>query len=181
MYDRIETKNLILRKARNDDLEYIWNNVWKDKTLASTMLWRTTDNITDAKGRLERTINYQKNNTSYFICLKENDEPIGFIGFLKKENDVYEDYGLCIARKCQKKGYGKEALGAILNIVFEKLNGSKFTYSLFSTNENSRKVCLACGFKYSESKELTREHDNMKFLVDYYFLDKDMYIKSKVR
>lgn len=181
MINKIETKNLLLRKARYDDLESIWNNVWKDETLASTMLWRVTDNINDAKGRLERTIKYQSKNYSYFICLKEKDEPIGFIGFIKKKMDVYEDYGLCIARKYQKNGYGKEALGAILNVVFENLNGKKFTYSLFSTNENSRKVCLAFGFKYFESRELTREHDNKKFLVDYYYLDKDMYEKEKKR
>ena len=84
MINKIETKNLLLRKARYDDLESIWNNVWKDETLASTMLWRVTDNINDAKGRLERTIKYQSKNYSYFICLKEKDEPIGFIGFIKK-------------------------------------------------------------------------------------------------
>ena len=33
--ERIETKNLVLRKVTNADLEAIWENMWQDECLKS--------------------------------------------------------------------------------------------------------------------------------------------------
>ena len=124
-YDEIITDRLHIRKAKLDDLDDIYNNIWSDETIASTMLWKTNNNKEEAINRLERTVEFHKNNYSYFICLKDTDEVIGFGGFREVENekDVYEDYGLCIAKKYQGMGFAKEATDAFLNIIF---NGFKF-------------------------------------------------------
>lgn len=179
--ERIETKNLILRKAKVDDLEYIWKNVWSDSSIAENMLWPVTKTKEEAKERLDRTIKYQSENYAYFVCLKDSDEPVGFAGVFerKDEKSIYEESGICIASKCQGRGYAKEVVGALKYLVFDKLKGEKFIYGCFSTNERSRKVCLSQGFKYFESKEHIREHDKMKYISDYYYLDKDMYDKEQ--
>lgn len=171
------TENLILRKAKEDDLMAIWNNIWKNEEIAKNMLWQTTKTEQEARNRLERTINYQKDNYAYFVCLKLNNEPIGFAGVFEKEAGIFEESGICIARKCQGKGYGKEVVMALKQLIFEKLGGKRFIYSCFSTNEKSRRVCLSQGFKYFESKETVREHDGMKFIIDYYYIDREMYEK----
>ena len=93
----------------------------------------------------------------------------------EKENGVYEDRGLCIARKYQAKGYGKQVVEAFMKLIFEELNGNKFIYSCFSTNENSRKVCLHFGFKYLETKNIVRDYDNAEFVSDYYYMNREMY------
>ncbi len=172
--DKLETKNLILRKARKIDLDSIWNNIWKDDKIAENMLWEVTKNIEDANSRLERTIKYQSENYAYFVCLKSNDEPIGFAGIKEIEEGVYEESGICIARKYQGKGYAKEVVDALKTLIFDILNGDKFIYGCFSTNERSKKVCLSQGFKYLNSVDITRDYDNKKFTVDYYYFDKDM-------
>ena len=174
-YKIIETERLILRKAKDTDLEYIWKNVWNNQSIADNMLWEVTKTIDDAKSRLERTINYQKDNYAYFICLKDTDEPIGFIGIKEEDANIYEDTGICITPLHQKKGYGKEVIGAIKKLIFEKLNGEKFIYSCFSTNEKSRKLCLSQGFKYLKSVPKIREHDQFKYISDIYYFDKEMY------
>ena len=178
--EKIVTKNLVLRKAKMVDTEKIWNNVWKDEKIAETMLWETTKTYEDAEKRMERTIKYQDNNYAYFVCLKSNDEPIGFAGVLEKTNGVYEESGICIAREYQGRGYAKEVVQALKQLIFDRLNGNRFIYGCFSTNEKSRKVCISQGFKYLNSQEITREWDNKKFLVDYYYLDKEMYYKVKI-
>ena len=43
-YDEIITDRLILRKARLEDLDDIYNNIWRDKEIASTMLWKISNN-----------------------------------------------------------------------------------------------------------------------------------------
>ena len=61
-YQTLEGENIILRKAKEDDLDSIWKNVWIDKSIADNMLWEVTTTLEDAKLRLKRTINYQKIN-----------------------------------------------------------------------------------------------------------------------
>lgn len=175
----LETNNLILRKAKKDDLEYIWNNIWIDDDIASNMLWKPTKTREDAITRLDRTIEYQSKNYSYFICLKSNDEPIGFAGIVEKEPGIYEESGICICRKYQKNGYAKEVVNVLKILVFEKLSANRFLYGCFSTNEPSRKVCLSQGFKYLNSSNVTRDWDNKEFVVDYYYFDKEMYKRKR--
>lgn len=176
---RIETQNLILRKAKKEDLNKIWNNIWKDEKIAETMLWKPTKTYEEALQRLERTIKYQESNYAYFICLKENDEPIGFAGIKEIEENIYEESGICIATKCQGKGYGKEVLKALEYLVFEKLNGDKFLYGFFKDNEKSKRVCLSQGFKYLKSGTIVREWDNKEFENELYYQNKEMYFERK--
>lgn len=171
----LETDNLILRKAKEDDLEKIWNNVWKDKKIADNMLWEPTETREEAVKRMKRTIEYQSKSYAYFVCLKSNNEPIGFAGVWEKEIGIYEDSGICICGNHQRKGYAKEVVNALKKLVFEELNANRFIYGCFSTNEPSRKVCLSQGFKYLESSNIIRQWDSKEFTADYYYFDKEMY------
>jgi len=148
------TDNLILRKAKTTDLEKIYQNIWSDFDIAKTMLWEPTKTKEDAIDRLHRTIEYQKNNYAYFVCLKSTDEPIGFAGIKEVEHGIYEESGICIAVKYQGNGYGKEVVKALKHLIFVELKGKNFLYGCFSTNEKSRKVCLSQGFKYLNSVEV---------------------------
>lgn len=176
--ERIETKNLVLRKAKPSDLEAIYKNIWSDESVAQTMLWTPTRSLEDAVSRLERTIKYQSENYGYFVCLKDTDEPIGFGGIGKISDGYYEERGICIARKYQGRGYGKEVLGALLDLVFDHLDGDKCLYGCFSENIRSRNVALHFGFEYFESMDMTREWDHKTFTVDYYTLSKADHIKN---
>ncbi len=178
MKNKIETNRLILRKAKLSDLDNIYNNVWSDSSIADNMLWKVTENKEKAEDRLNRTIKYQKDHYSYFICLKDTDEVIGFIGIYEKEKNIYEDTGICISLKYQNKGYGKEVLKAIINLVFNGLNGNCFLYSCFSSNIKSKKLCTSLGFKYKDSETTIRDYDKKEFIVDYYYLDRDMYLNE---
>jgi hypothetical protein len=55
-------KKIILRKARAEDLDSMWNNIWRDKEF---MLWKPVENIEEAKIRLQKTIEYQKSNLAF--------------------------------------------------------------------------------------------------------------------
>lgn len=173
----LETKNLILRKAKKDDLDAIYNNIWKDEKIADNMLWEPTKNLKDAVERLNRTIEYQSKNYAYFVCLKEINKPIGFAGIKEKEKGVFEESGICIAREHQGKGYAKEVVSVLKKLIFEELKGNRFIYGCFSTNERSRKVCLSQGFKYLNSEGKIREWDKKQFIVDYYYFDKEMLLQ----
>ena len=172
---QLVTEHLILRKAVPSDLELIWNRVWKQEELSKMMLWEPTPTLEEAKDRLERTIQYQKDHYAYFVCLKEINEPIGFAGIQALPNHEYEETGICIAKEFQGKGYAKEVVSALRKLIFEELNGNRFYYGCFHENERSRRVCLALGFRYYHSQVNVREWDQYEHVSDYYYFDRGMY------
>ena len=172
MIDRLETARLLLRKARAEDLDAIWRNIWRDLGVAATMLWTPTQTRAAARQRLERTMAYQAENYGYFVCRKDTDEAIGFAGIRETEPGVWDETGICVARAYQGRGYGKEILAALLELAFEKLGGKRFVYSCFRENERSAALCKHFGFALSHSTDITRERDGKTFLTDVYTLDR---------
>ncbi len=170
MIERIETERLVLRKAEARDLEPIWQRVWQDGRLAATMLWAPTETREAAEERLARTMAYQANNYAYFVCLRETDEPIGFGGVRELEPGVWDETGLCIAFDWQGRGYGKELLRALIDLVFRELGGRCFHYSCFHGNAASAALCRSCGFVCTGSRPETRERDGFEYLCDCYEL-----------
>lgn len=172
MIERIETKNLVLRKAKDSDLITIWKNVWIDHELAKTMLWTPTETQEEAEERLVRTKAYQAQNHAFFVCIKETDEPIGFGGVRETEPGVYDETGLCIARAYQHRGYGKELLSALIGLVFENLGGHAFTYGCFHENTASAALAKSCGFVYMNTDMGFRQRDGYVYQCDHYILNK---------
>lgn len=171
-YNRIETDRLVLRKARVEDLNTIYNTVWSKDSLAKYMLWEVTKDLESANIRMDKTINYQSRNFAYFIALKDSDKVIGFGGFKEIDRGLFEDAGLCIAEEYQGYGYAKEVVRKLVDIVFNKLDGKRFIYGCFRENEKSRNVCLGLGFKYLKSENKVREYDQYEYINDEYYLDK---------
>ncbi|MBR0476119.1 MAG: GNAT family N-acetyltransferase [Treponema sp.] len=161
-------EKLILRKAKLEDLDSMWNNIWQDKELAKYMLWKPVENIEEAKIRLEKTIEYQKSNLAFYICLEESDEAIGFLGAANIGNGVFEDCGICIANKYQGKGFGKQAMQLLLKMIFEELGEKEFIYSCFEENKKSQRLCESLGFEYKYTKQNTRKWDGLNYTAKYY-------------
>ena len=161
-------ENIILRKAKADDLDAMWENVWQDNELAEYMLWKPVENYDEAKIRLEKTIEFQRTNYAFYVCLEDTDEAIGFIGAKEISEGVFEDCGICISRKYQGRGYGKQALVLFLKMIREDLNARKFVYSCFEQNLKSKKLCESLGFKYEYTKECTRNWDGLNYKALYF-------------
>ena len=177
--DRIETKNLVLRKARLSDLDAIYENIWSDKSVAETMMWKPTESYEEAVERLKRTMIYHSQYPAYFVCLKETDEPIGFAGMREEEPGVYEETGICVAVKYQNRGFGKEILGALLELAFIHYEGDRFIYAFMQHNTRSKTVCLRHGFQYLSKGEEILEWDGKAHLCEYYYLDRDEYLRRR--
>ncbi len=176
---QIETARLRLRKARPDDLEPIWQNVWQDERLARDMLWQVSATREEAESRLARTIEYQQTYPAFFVCEKATDTPIGFGGVFEKEPGVYAESGLCLAVAYQRQGLGKELLSALVSLVFERLGGRRFLYSCFHHNLRSAALCKAFGFVYATSEQGVRGYDGFAYTVDNYELNLDDYLRAK--
>ena len=53
---KLETKDLILKKAEFEDWKTIYYNLWRHKESAKYMLWQPTETDEDAKDRMKRNL-----------------------------------------------------------------------------------------------------------------------------
>ena len=167
MYKEVlETKDLILRKARLDDVVSIYQNYWSDAESAKFMLWKVTPNLDVAQEKLERSINFQKDKIAYIIEEKKSGKVIGSAGVIEIEPGVFDDAGIGFGIPFTGKGYGKQVLYCFMKYLFDVLEAKKFFCSCFRENINSAKLQKSMGFEYFGTTEKVRPFDGYEYLCD---------------
>lgn len=172
MKEELVTKDLILGKAKQEDLHPIFNNYWCNQNTAKFMLWAPLKNLAEAQERLDKAINFQKNHLAFFIYEKNTGEAIGHATMLEIEEGVWEDGGIGMGEKFVGKGYGKQVLNCLINYLFGEMNAKKIICSCHTDNIPSKKLQQSCGMKFSHTEEITRKKDNLTFLAEYYTIDR---------
>lgn len=178
MFDELIGEKIILRKAKEDDYLSMLENVWSDEEIYKWMLFTPTLSLADAKDRNHRSMEYQKDNYAYYVALKENDLAIGFCSVREYEDKKYKECGICVGRKYQGMGLGKEIVKLLLDLVFNKLNGEEFCYGYFQDNLKSKSLAEYFNFQYERTEEMIRPWDNAFKKVDISILRKEDYLKK---
>lgn len=117
---KLETKDLVLKKAEFTDWKAIYKNLWMHEESARYMLWTPTKTEEDAKARMFRTIEFEKkpeNKYLFLVYLKETGEAIGFAGMREREPEIYEECGIALGPDFVRKGYGRQILNALTDEV----------------------------------------------------------------
>ena len=139
----IETKDLVLDKAKFSDWEKMLENVWSHPESAKYMMWNITTNEEDAKIRIEKTIE-------------------------KISEEVWEEAGICLGPNYVHRGYGKQILQALIEYCKQQYNAKEFIYSSREQNEASIRLAKSLGFEQFDSdvkidKRDTQEYKLLKF------------------
>lgn len=170
---QLETKDLILGKAKQEDLQSIFNNYWCNSNTAKFMLWVPQKNLEEAQERLDKTIAFQKDHLAFMIYEKATGEAIGQAAMKEIEDGVWEDGGVGMGEKCVGKGYGKQILNCFFDYLFGELNAKKIICSCHPDNIPSKRLQQSCGMKFTHSEEFTRKKDNVTYMAEYYAITKE--------
>lgn len=150
----MESKDIVLRKAEFEDWKALYRNVWSREETARYMYWRVTASEEDARERIYRTIEYQKDHDAYLVHGKKSGEAIGFAGVRETEPHIYHETGIALGPEYVGKGYGKQILLLLLEHC-RALGGEMFYYSARAQNTASKALALSCGFTYQYSEQKT--------------------------
>ena len=153
----LETKDLILEKAKFEDWRAMYHNVWSRPETARFMLWKVTVNEEEAKARMQRTILYQETHEAFLIYEKVHGQAIGFAGIDELEPGIFTDTGIAIGPEFVGRGYGKQTLKLLLRYCSMQLHGNEFRYTTRSENTASKALALSCGFIYQYSRKKMSE------------------------
>lgn len=155
----LETERLIIEEATLNDASFFFE-------LLNSPNWiefigdRNIKLLEDANKFVQESLidNYKKNGFGFYkMSLKENNQPIGAIGFLKRDYLDFPDIGYAILPNYEGKGYVSEAAKAVLEYGKKKLNLKEIV--AFTTEENlvSQKILLKIGLYFREKRILDGE------------------------
>ena len=165
-----ETKDLYLKKARQEDWRAMYYNLWSHPESARYMLWDVTTSEEDAKARMERTIAFQASHAYHWtVYEKASGQAIGFAGLRILEPRVCEETGIAVGPAFTGKGYGKQILNALADFAKKELGAKRLLGCCRSENAASRGMQLSCGFRFSHCEEKVDPRNDMPYTMEYYY------------
>ena len=168
---RIETKDLVLKKASMDDWKDIYHNLWCYPESAKYMLWEVTTSEDAAIERIIRTISFQKyNKYAFFIYEKKNEKAIGFAGMKEIEPGIYEDIGIALGPAYTGKGYGTQILMALVDEA-RKSGAHRFVATCRKQNTRSHDLMMKCGFSFSHDENRIDPRDGGSYILEFNTLE----------
>ena len=146
----IETERLILRGMRVSDKEDMYEYACLP-TVTRFLTWEPHTSISYTKQYLEYIGSRYRVGDFYdwAVVYKENGKMIGTCGFSRIDcrNDLGE-VGYVLNPDYWGKGIAAEAVWAVMEFGFDKMNLHRIEARFMKGNENSLKVMKKCGMQY---------------------------------
>ena len=167
----METERLRLRELTPEDLDALY------AVLGDSDIMRHYPYTFDT-ARVENWIRRNQQRYGVFgfglwaVCRKDTGELIGDCGITMQQIDrvILPEIGYHIRRDCQRQGYAREALAAVIQAFFEKTDTVLFTGGHYAYNTISGELLKKLGFTYEgiEHKAMRHAERGPTDLVCYY-------------
>ena len=147
----IETERLILRRARAEDAQAMFENWASDPDVTKFLTWPTYTSPDTAHSILQLwTGNYENPDFyQWMIDLKELGQPIGSISVVEQNDRVEKaEIGYCIGRPWWNRGITTEALTAVIGFLFTEVGMNRVEARHDPNNPGSGAVMRKCGMTY---------------------------------
>ncbi len=178
----IETERLLLRHWKETDLDDLYEYAHND-LVGPSAGWPVHKSKEDSKKVLTR---FLEGNQELAVVLKSEQKVIGGIGIhfrTPDENKVLlnqREVGYVLNPNYWGNGYIPEAVNAIKDLTFNKLDIDLLWCGHYDFNHNSRRVNEKCGFNYKFTVDkLLPKLDNEIVKTLYYSISKDEFLRNK--
>ncbi len=149
---RIETERLMLRPWCEEDAEDLYKYA-SNPEIGLPAGWPPHTSVENSREIIQTILSQPE---TYAVCLKEDNKPIGSIGFhrndLAKKDDEYE-LGYWIGKAFWGRGLIPEAARQMISYAFEILKMSRIWCAYYEGNEKSKKVQEKLGFVFHHKTE----------------------------
>lgn len=163
---RFETDRLILRKFEDKDMEALYL-LLRDEAVNTFLPWFPVKNIEETRDFYEKC--FMDRDYSLAICLKEDNDPIGYINV---STDDSHDLGYALCKEFWHKGIVTEAGKALIEYLKQE-HIPYITATHDKNNPRSGRVMQQIGMKYCYSYEEQWQPKNLAVIFRMYQLNLD--------
>ena len=153
----IETERLILRRFELSDAPAMFVNWASDDEVTKYLTWPTHADVSVTERILGEWVPQYGQDDCYrwAITLKENGpQPIGSIDVCHwREDGKAPEIGYCMGRRWWHQGIMSEALGAVLDFLFERVGVERVEAEHDTNNPHSGGVMRKCGMVFDGVRE----------------------------
>ena len=150
-FHSIETNRLILRKLQMEDVYEYYERLFGDADVSRYMLFDPHQDIGESLESLQRKLDRYEDGPYYCwgITEKEEDSLIGLIELLRfDETDQSCSFVYMLGCGYWGRGYGTEALKAVIRFAFEELKVQRIAADHMTKNPASGAVMAKAGMKH---------------------------------
>ena len=148
----LETDRLLLRRFTIDDAAAMFHNWASDPEVTKYLTWPPHASVEVSRAVLEDWVSSysQKNYYQWAIVLKENgSDPIGSISAVNLNDDIsLVHIGYCIGKSWWRRGITSEALKAVMDFFFDRVEANRIESLHDPRNPHSGMVMKKCGMRY---------------------------------
>ena len=147
----METDRLVLRPFTMEDTEPMFVNCGSDVDVTRYMTWTTQTDVSETETSMKGWVGRYANPNFYHwaIVEKEENNMIGFVSVIACDENVKQvEMGYAIGKKWWGKGYMAEALGTVIDYLFNEVGVNRIYARHDTNNPGSGKVMQKCGMKY---------------------------------
>jgi ribosomal-protein-alanine N-acetyltransferase len=149
---KLETKRLMLRQIKNEDVDAIFNCWMQDEDVSRYMYWKASKDIKETQEFIRYELGNIENDKWYrwIIVLKQTDEIIGtcLIYYNDEENNWDISYNL--GKTYWGKGYITEAMNQVMEYAINELKIKECIAIHAIENPESGRVIQKLGFSYEK-------------------------------
>ena len=171
---RLETERLILRPFRIEDAPAMYANWASDPEVTKYLTWPAHPSVEVSRRVLEDWVrSYEKDDYYQWAIVPRGngDQPIGSIAAVHMNEDVaLVHIGYCIGRAWWHRGIASEALKAVMDFFFDRVQANRVEARHDPRNPRSGMVMRKCGMKYEGTLQSADRNNQGICDVSYYAL-----------
>ncbi len=162
-----ETARLHLRKLTVEDAEFILE-LLNEPAFIRNIGDRNLRTVDDARQYIQNRIihSYEVNGFSMFrVALKENDQPIGMCGLVRRDTLEDVDIGYALLERYWSKGYAYEAAQAMMDYAKNELRIPRIVGIVDPANAGSIRVLEKLGLQFARMVRLSEDDIELKLFT----------------
>lgn len=180
VFQNLTTQRLRLRKIRKDDTLDFFRFAGSD-VVTKYMLWKTHQSIQESEASIEKTLARYSTGRYYRWGIECRDcgtliGIIDLLGFDEQQNIC--SFAYMLAESFWGRGFGTEALTAVLDFAFTQMGVDAVEADHFAENVASGAVMRKAGMTYIRTQPQKYEKNGIRHDAPLYRIDRHTYLHN---
>ena len=163
-FSPLETPRLRLRKLEMEDAPLFYTRLGGCRAVAAHMLWVPHESPEESQASIQRALSRYATGKFYrwAISRRENNAIIGIIDLLGFDEKAQTcSFAYMLGQEFWGRGYGTEALSAVLDFAFREMELEAVEADHFAENPASGAVMRKAGMRYTGTIPQRYEKDGI--------------------